>query len=154
MRPYRLRYHLGKGTNFMKWQIRNKELDMVDYFDPNEFVYTCKNGKLNNNSRAAQNIHDGDNKTVCSWISYEDMGSVSETLRDFKSVEGGLTRISYNPRLKPYWMSFDFDEESNLDGFEGDVFIINKSLYVSTNELREFVDKFWELKNRLLKLNI
>ena len=138
MRPYRLRYHLGKGPNFMKWQVRNKKLNLVDYFDPNSFVYTCKNGKLNNSSRTAQKIHDGDNKTVCSWISYEEMGSVSETFISSGHARGGLTRISYNPRLQPNWISYD-SPDTNIDGFEGNVYIINKTLYVSTEELNNYI---------------
>lgn len=138
MRPYRLRYHLGKGPNFMKWQVRNKKLNLVDYFDPNSFVYTCKNGKLNNSSRTAQKIHDGDNKTVCSWISYEEMGSVNETLISSRHAHGGLTRISYNPRLQPNWISYD-SPDTNIDGFEGNVYIINKTLYVSTVELNNYI---------------
>jgi hypothetical protein len=140
-RSYRIRYHLAKGPNFMKWQIRNKDLGIEDYFDPASFVYTCKNGKLNNSSRTAQRIHDGDNKTVCSWISYSEFGSVNQTLESF----GVMSRISYNPRLKPHWTSWDF-EDANIDGFEGDVYIINKSLYVRTEELKRFLSNAVELK--------
>lgn len=140
-RSYRIRYHLAKGPNFMKWQVRNKKLNLVDYFDPNSFVYTCKNGKLNNSSRTAQKIHDGDNKTVCSWISYQDMGSVNETMESYNDVltnGGGLSRISYNPRLQPNWISYD-SPDTNIDGFEGNVYIINKTLYVSTVELNNYI---------------
>ena len=70
MRPYRLRYHLGGGVNFMHWQIRNKDLKSVEYYDPNTFVYTCKNAKLNNSSNAAFKIYAGGNKSVCSWVSF------------------------------------------------------------------------------------
>ena len=138
MRPYRLRYHLAKGPNFMKWQVRNKKLNLVDYFDPDTFVYTCKNGKLNNSSRTAQKIHDGDNKTVCSWISYEDMGSYNVTCYKLNNSVGGLTRISYNPRIQPNWIKYD-SPDTNIDGFEGDVYIINKTLYVSTVELNNYI---------------
>tara|TARA_R110000803_G_scaffold76504_1_gene141142 strand:- start:2237 stop:2443 length:207 start_codon:yes stop_codon:yes gene_type:complete len=51
---------------------------------------------------------------------------------------GGLTRISYNPRIQPNWIKYD-SPETNIDGFEGDVFIINKSLYVSTVELNNYI---------------
>lgn len=140
MRPYRLRYHLAKGPNFMKWQVRNKKLNLVDYCDPDSFVYTCMNGKLNNSSRTAQKIHDGDNKTVCSWISYSHFLGVNETLYSHSACRsmGGLTRISYNPRIQPNWIKYD-SPDTNIDGFEGDVFIINKSLYVSTVELNNYI---------------
>ena len=147
MRPYRLRYNLGKGPNFMKWQVRNKKLNLVDYFDPNTFVYTCMNGKLNNSSRRAQKIHDGDNKTVCSWISYSYFLGVNGTLysHSARRSRSGLTRISYNPRIQPNWIMYDAPD-TNIDGFEGDVFIINKSLYVSTVELKKYITKVWDLQ--------
>ena len=144
-RSFRLRYHLAQGPNFMKWQLRNKSEGILDYFDPNEFVYTCVGAKLNNSVRTAQKIFDGDNKTVCSWISYSDFGGVNQTLENFKDLEGRVTRISYNPRVAPNWMSHDLPDE-NLDGFEGDVMIINKSLYVSTEELKRFLQLKWELQ--------
>ena len=52
-RNNRLRFHLGKGENFMKWQLRNKEDGILEYYDPNKFVYTIKNGKLNNRRNVA-----------------------------------------------------------------------------------------------------
>ena len=132
-RDNRLRFHLAVGPNHMKWQLRNKKEDLLEYYNPDEFSYTIRNGKLNNSRKVAERIHGGENKTVCSWISFE---SGSEDLSDFNRQP--TVRVSYNPRLKPYWTSWDYDE-INLDGFEGDMYITNKSVYVLKEELESFL---------------
>jgi len=129
----RLRFHLAQGPNFMKWQLRNKKEGILEYYDPEEFSYTIINGKLNNSKKVATRIFEGENKTVCSWISFE---SGSQDLSNFNRQP--TVRISYNPRLQPYWTAWDYDD-SNLDGFVGDIYIINKSLYVNKEDLLTFL---------------
>jgi hypothetical protein len=131
-RDNRLRFHLAVGPNHMKWQLRNKKEGILEYYNPDEFTYSIHNGKLNNSQKVAQQIFDGSNKTVCSWISF---GSGSQDVSDFNRQP--TIRISYNPRLKPYWTAWDYDE-CNLDGFEGNMYIINKSVYVIKEELELF----------------
>ena len=136
MRPYRLRYHLGRGINFMHWQIRNKDLKSVEHYDPNTFVYTCKNAKLNNSSNAAIKIHSGGNKSVCSWVSFS---SGSKELNNFNELEH--IEVSYNPRVRPYWTLSVGVADHDLDGFEGDVTVIGKRIFVNKIQLEEFLRK-------------
>jgi hypothetical protein len=135
IRDNRLRFHLAVGPNHMKWQLRNKKQDLLEYYDPESFSYSIRDGKLNNSRKVAERIHGGENKTVCSWISFE---SGSEDLSNFNRQP--TVRVSYNPRLKPYWTSWDYDEV-NLDGFEGDMYITNKSVYIHKEDLERFLDK-------------
>ena len=125
----RLRFHLARGENFMKWQLRTQ--DSVQYYDPDTFEYTIAVGTLNNRPSTAKKIFEGENKTVCSWISFKDGG-------EFPSFPADPVRISYNPRLNPHWTAWDYDD-SNLDGFKGYISIRGKSLYVKRSELEEFL---------------
>lgn len=136
IRDNRLRFHLAVGPNHMKWQLRNKKEDLLEYYDPEVFSYNIRNGKLNNSHKVAERIHEGENKTVCSWISFE---SGSRDLSDFNRQS--TVRISYNPRLKPHWTAYDYDDV-NLDGFEGNLFIINKSVYIIKDQLEYFLNQF------------
>lgn len=133
-RDNRLRFHLGKGVNFMKWQLRNKVDGILEYYSPSEFVYTITNGKLNNRKNVANQIHGGSNKTVCSWISFP---SGSQDLSDFNRQE--CVKISYNPKVKPHWVCNDIPY-SDLDGFEGDIYIEDKTLYVKKVQVEEYLN--------------
>lgn len=127
----RLRYHLGRGENFMKWQLRDTVNNTVDYYDPETFEFTIVKGKLNNRPSTAKRIFEGENKTVCSWITFKEG-------EEFMNFPVDPVRISYNPKLKPHWTSWDYDD-SNLDGFEGYICIRGRSLYVKRVELDKFL---------------
>ena len=131
----RLRFHLAKGKNYMNWQLRNKVDDILEYYSPSKFQYTIFNGKLNNSKKTASKIHDGSNKTVCSWISFP---RGSKDLSNFNRQD--CVRISYNPRVKPYWTVADNVADHNIDGFQGNVYIEDKTLYVLKRELITFLE--------------
>ena len=133
-RNKRLRFHLGKGENYMKWQLRNKETDEVEYYNPSEFVFSVASGKLNNRRNVAKQIYEGSNKTVCSWISF-DVGRSG--LSDFNKRE--VMSVKYNPRVKPYWTLSDYD--CNLDGYEGEMYILNKEVFITKDGLDKFINK-------------
>lgn len=133
-RDNKLRFHLAKGVNFMKWQLRNKNQGIIEYYNPSEFTYTIKNGKLNNQKNVAKKIYEGSNKTVCSWISF-DVGC--SNLSDFNHAE--CYKISYNPRTNPYWVCNDIPL-SNLDGFEGDIYINGKTLYANKKQIENYLN--------------
>ena len=131
----RLRFHLAKGPNYMNWQLRNKKEGILEYYNPDEFRYSIVRGKLNNSKKTATRIFEGENKTVCSWISFE---SGSQDLLNFNWL--GSVRLSYNPKRAPHWTSPEY-EGCNLDGFVGDIYIINKSLYTNKESVEEFLSK-------------
>jgi hypothetical protein len=131
----RLRFHLAKGPNYMNWQLRNKKEGILEYYNPDEFRYSIVNGKLNNSRRTATRIFEGENKTVCSWISFE---SGFQDLLNFNWLNS--VRLSYNPRRAPHWTSPEY-EGCNLDGFVGDIYIINKSLYTNKESVERFLSK-------------
>lgn len=95
MTYYKVRFHLGAGPNYMKWQVRKGKADPF-YLDPESCCLSMKNCLLKNNKRLAREIHAGANKTVCAWILCEGL----EVLP--KRAPQGL-EIGYNPRKNPFW---------------------------------------------------
>ncbi|NBT57246.1 hypothetical protein EBT16_00520 [bacterium] len=98
----KVRFHLGRGPNYMKWQIKQRDGQTV-YLDPSSVQLKLNNCTLKNNKRLAREIHEGANKTVCAWI----MCDFVELTQ--KKPEG--TEIGYNPRKNPFWT----DGSNDLD---------------------------------------
>ena len=98
----KVRFHLGRGENYMKWQLKGRDGTTV-YLDPQTVQLRLKNCTLKNNKKLAREIHEGANKTVCAWIMCEEAEVTHE------KPEG--TEIGYNPRKNPFWT----DGTSDLD---------------------------------------
>ena len=105
---YKVRFHLGRGKNFMKWQVTSNlntgdgtgAKHVVSYVDPQDNQLAMLGCKLSLQPTAAQKIHDGANKTVCAWIECESV-QVLEVNR-LKPNEQDY-RIKFNPRQNPEW---------------------------------------------------
>lgn len=105
---YKVRFHLGRGKNFMKWQVTSNlntgdgtgAKHVVSYVNPQENQLAMLGCKLSLQPTAAQKIHDGANKTVCAWIECESV-QVLEVNR-LKPNEQDY-RIKFNPRQSPNW---------------------------------------------------
>jgi len=100
---FKVRFHLGRGENYMKWQIKTLDGSDVEYYDPDLMSLTLKNCTLKNNRKVAREIHEGSNKTVCAWILCEKVL--------FESGDAAGKEIKYNPRRSPFWT----DGEKDLD---------------------------------------
>jgi hypothetical protein len=113
-RSFRVRFHLGKGANFMKWRIENVESKEVDFYSPCEVSIMMINAKLYNQVTAANKILCGGNKTVCAWIMCESVHLRSDA--NYRLID----KVSYNPRIAPHWtndrntMNYDGAEFSQL----------------------------------------
>lgn len=106
----KVRFNLGKGKNYMKWQIQSKS--GVEYHYPVEVQLIMKNCKLKNNRKTAEKIFNGEmNKDVCAWI-YCD--SIIIKHENFERV-WVKDRVRYNPRKFPHWVNY-FDKD--VDNFE------------------------------------
>lgn len=132
MKKYRLRFHLGRGPNYKKWQLRHPN-GSIEFFDPNTFSYTIYKGTLNNNVKTATRIFNGENKTVCSWISFD-----NGTHKHFNPSDIYIA-ISYNPKVSTHWF-VKGNESINIDGFQGTIYIKERSLYVPKEELINFLN--------------
>ncbi len=116
----KVRFHLGKGQHFMKWQIRDGK--NVQYFNPDSVILMMKGCKLHNNISTAEKIFNGSDKTVCAWVECESVEVVNLNL----NVES-LECIQYNPKISPHWRNH---LNENIDNrFFGAIISQGKKLY-------------------------
>jgi len=102
----------------MKWQVFDKQQNTKDYFDPNSKSIFMKNCELGNRPATAKRIMEGENKTVCAWISCDDY-QVWDNER-FALDTSAMTHYKYNPKKNPHWFT---DNHDNRDGLKFDTMI-------------------------------
>jgi hypothetical protein len=93
---YKVRFHLAKGQNYKKWQV--KYGDIITYYDPDKYIIMMYNCKLKNHKTVARQIFAGMNKTVCAWIECDDI-CITQKL----SLVGNPSEVKYNPKENPFW---------------------------------------------------
>ena len=120
---YKIRFHLGRGEHYMKWQVRNSDNSVVSYFDPEKFFFRLHNCKLINKKKIAEKIHCGANKSVCAWIECENLEVIEEQYFNLKIEPDQYSCIAFNPKVKPYWHLSDY---KNIDNTEYDMLLTHK----------------------------
>ena len=122
---YKIRFHLARGENFMKWQ--GKAPGYVQYVDPAEHQIAMFNAKLKVQTGTSKKIHEGACKTVCAWVQCEEFqitrnDKIKPNVNDFY--------VRFNPRHNPNWVDMQHnimnDEEYSL------VVSQDRSLFVVT----------------------
>jgi len=108
MKRYKVRFHLARGDNYMKWQVSDLQEDTKDYFDPDSKSIVMRNCTLGNYPSTAKKIFDGENKTVCAWVACDEISVV-----DLLPTTGSLTHYKYNPRKNPHWFTETTDNADN-----------------------------------------
>lgn len=94
-----VRFNLGEGKNFQKWQVTNGK--KVQYYAPDEVQIEMTDCKLRNFPGVAHQIFEGKNKTVCAWVDCKKV-----VIRRADRVPRAVKRsIRYNPKKAPYWRS-------------------------------------------------
>lgn len=120
-RKFKIRYHLGRGENYMKWRVEDITTKTVDFYDTDGFSMLAVGVKLHNQPATADKIHSGANKTVCAWIMASKV--MFNPARQPKGIQ-----VSYNPRVSPNWRD---QEGNNVDKTEhGIAYINNKKIIV------------------------
>tara|TARA_R110002020_G_scaffold393965_3_gene604044 strand:- start:110 stop:544 length:435 start_codon:yes stop_codon:yes gene_type:complete len=117
-RNWKVRFHLGKGDNFMKWRIENVETKEVTFYSPDKVMISMIDCKLHNHKGTAKKINEGQNKTVCAWIMCKNVNVIASQNYSFEKFihEEGMTNVAqYNPRVTPYWRDQD---DNNIDKHE------------------------------------
>ena len=113
----KLRFNLGKGKNYMHWQITypNGVKEYLHPDDTNMVLYGCE---LKNNKKTAQKIYSGEHKTVCAWI-------LCDNIEMIDSTKEGET-IRYNPKIIPNWtINGVISDDVKIN----EIHIKNKNLY-------------------------
>jgi len=119
---YKIRFHLGRGVNYRKWQVFSLTTD-VKYYDPDKVCIIMKDCKLINKENPAKKIYEGANKSVCSWIECTDVEIDHRAIFRSSAIE-----VSYNPKVIPYWEL----NGDNVDGYEfTQLFTVNNSIRIS-----------------------
>jgi len=118
LKRYRVRFHLAKGDNYMKWQVFDKLHGTKDYYDPDTRSIIMRDCLLGNHATTAKKIFNGDNKTVCAWVACNEVRVV-----DSVPTIGRLTHYKYNPRKNPHWHT---DRLMNADNLKFNVMVTNK----------------------------
>lgn len=103
---YKIRFHHGRGKNYMHWRIEDMEIEDAIFFDPKKYNLIIYGAFLRNQPAAAKKIYEGGHKTVCAWIECEGYVRVPATINP--PID---TKVSYNPKNAPNWL---------FNGSEGD----------------------------------
>lgn len=125
-RQYQIRFHLAKGKNFMKFQVKNLKTGEVEYFDPDTTSLVLYDCVLKNQKTTAQKINCGANKTVCAWVRASKV-----IFLNTKTTLGKEYEVGYNPRIAPYWRDFEGNDIDN-ESF-GEIRTMGRSLFANPN---------------------
>ena len=109
-----VRFHLLKGQNFRKWQVkvmRGRTKVSVQYYDPNEVQLELKGCHLANNLKKSAKVHKAQKKDVSGWVHCEEV----EVTR---LPTEGLERLFYNPIKNLHWRRESDSGEFAWDGTE------------------------------------
>jgi hypothetical protein len=123
---YKIRFHLAKGDNFMKWQV--KAPGMVEYHRPEERQIAMFNAKLKVQLGTSTKIHEGACKTVCAWVECEDYQVLGQA--DLVKPNVNDFYVRFNPRHNPNWVDL---ADNILNGEEYSLIMTqDRSLFVVT----------------------
>lgn len=105
---FKVRFHLAKGKNFQKWQVRHGRT--VAYYDPSQVQLVLKGCTLHNQPATAKKICDGQEKTVCAWVACDSV----EVIHNFITLADVpvCNLIHYNPKKTPFWRD---GNDNNID---------------------------------------
>jgi len=131
-RPYRVRFHLGAGQNFMKWKVENTKTKNVKFFEPETTTIHMIDCRLVNSEATATKIFKGEiSKTPIAWVE-----CVSVDIEADESDISPDDRLAYNPRKSPNWNDVDGD---NLDNYIFDELVTDKrSVYFDAPDGRTY----------------
>lgn len=125
---FQVRYHLGKGSNYMCWQVTDRVNDHIDYYPPSIVSLELTNCKLRNSVPTAMKIFNGQNKAVCAAVDC-DMIDVRYK-RDPKFSPPNIKNMDkykYNPRKHFHWFT---KRNRNADDKElHKMYTHNRSIY-------------------------
>ena len=132
-RPFKVRFHLGAGKNFMTWRLENTDTKEVQFIDPEENRLVMSNCRLTNRPTTAKKIFSGQiNKQPIAWIECENVDIFNDT-----EIPVAVDQIRYNPRENIHWSN---NNSKNIDGMTfPELITYGRSVFIQDN------GKFYEL---------
>lgn len=112
MKRYRIRFHLAKGENYMKWQVFDLQTNTKSYLDPDSKSIIMTECELGNQPATSKKIFNGENKTVCAWVRCDDV-KIKDRDGVIPPAINGMTHYKFNPKKNPHWHT---DHMMNADG--------------------------------------
>ena len=120
---YKVRFNLGKGKNFMFWQVVNTETGSFKYYNPEKVSIIMNDAELRNQTGTAKKIFSGANKSVCAWVNCKSIEIVK------RELVTNANKVSYNPRITPNWTN---NEGKNIDKEKyNQLYTVSKNIFVS-----------------------
>ena len=98
---YKVRFHLGAGKHFKHWQIRSE--CGVSYYWPIEVQLFLFNCVLKSNKKKAYKVYAEQVRDVCGWVECDNVKVEDMTFAYEPITVEGLPRITYDPKVTPYW---------------------------------------------------
>jgi hypothetical protein len=110
MKRFKVRFHLARGDNYMKWQVFDLKHNTKEYYEPDTYSLVMRGCRLGNQPSTSKKIFEGADKTVCAWVSCDSVRAYEDAAppKLYK-----LTQYKYNPRKNPHWFT---DANKNVDG--------------------------------------
>lgn len=99
---YKVRFHLGRGENFLRWQVRGP--DGVRYYDPESCSLSLRGCVLKNRRSVAEKVKSSQRRDVCGHVACEAV----EVLTDVVDKRGRM--VHFDPKVAPHW---------TIEGLEG-----------------------------------
>lgn len=120
---YNIRFHLAKGKNYMKWQVRYGK--NVRYYDPNHYQLELDSCKLINKTNKAKRVNNSGKKEVSGWITCKHITITNNVPID------DLEKLYYNPIRDPHWRRESDCNEFIWDDSEYSTLVTNgKQVYI------------------------
>lgn len=114
---FTVRRHLGRGANFMHYQIRGHVTDakqgaVVEYVNPDTHSIVFKGCRLHNKVNTSKKIFEGDHKSPCAWLICESYEVIPKS-----TVISTDIHLRFNPKVSPHWNTEENDNVDN-DSFD------------------------------------
>lgn len=134
-RPYKIRFNLGRGKNYMKWKVEGPY--GVAYYNPEEVQIHMNGCQLKNQRKTAEKINGGANKTVCAWVRCKSVQIFPANFLRLDEMHD--TQFKYNPRKYPFWF---MHEGVSIDNMEvSRIVSFGRQLYYKPDELQKIRNK-------------
>lgn len=122
MKSIKIRFNLGRGENYLKWQVTYPDGDII-YYKPAEVQLVMTECVFKNHKKTAQKIYDGQNKSVCAWILCKEI-----EIKTIDFIKDETNKVTYNPRVQPNWM-YDGEVFDNITSPQ--LHTIDSGVYIS-----------------------